>query len=137
MFISSSNYECEKVFVEFDGQRFFNLVTTNKSLPEIKTILNKVETNNKYKRILMDDGEIIIDSIKIIDRNIEIKYILQNYVIYDYVPTIRDILMINEIEFDLDTKISITYIKDFDKIEKLLGCDIIDKNLLEINKLLN
>jgi hypothetical protein len=137
MFASRDDYSYLKIFVEYDGLcRFFRTVTENKSLQEIKNILNLLEHNNSYNKIILGtNGDILINEIIINGQNVI--SIFSNYVSYDYIPSVKDILDINEISYTGETKININYIKDFIEINKVFNINnLINLNINEIEKIL-
>lgn len=137
MFVSSDDYGYFKIFVEYDGlNRFFRTVTKNKTLQEIKNMLSLLERDNSYNKIILGiDNDILIN--KIIINNQNVISIFSNYVSYDYVPTVKDILDINEINYTEETKINIDYIKDFTEFSKVFNINnLINMNINEIEKIL-
>jgi hypothetical protein len=137
MCISYDDYSYNKIFVEYDGSnRFFRVITKNKNLPEIKVILNEIENKNSYNKIIFgSSNDILINKIMI--RDLNLISIFSNYVPYDYVPTVKDILDVNEIKYTDDTKISIDYIKDLSNTNTILNINnLINLGIDEIEKIL-
>jgi hypothetical protein len=105
--------------------REFKTILKKTDTTQILKILNNIEKdNNNYKYIkLTNNTEIIVNKIEINNFTVkqnsnyeDIKYILKDFIFYKNDIYIKDILLANNISFNKNTTLNISYYYDYEEI---------------------